>query len=348
MPEALEVEQVAGLGTGGGEREVKGAEGHPESYEIPGITPEKPAAPAGEPAPGAAAPDPTKPAAPAAAAPATATPPARPGEVGGTPTPQPGAEPGTEAIPKYRLDETIAQRDQAARAVQVQHEIITEQRQQLQTMQAMITRLMGGEQVPAMPGAPAAAAKPVLSEGDQKIVDRFYQLFPQMREIEKLLPHTESLLKVTSEVVPQLQQSSKAHWERVSHHMYGLVDDGVAKVMLGEGKTGKDLGPEAQTRFRNDFYVWLQQDRSRQERYASLDASLISDFASELEHTYVAPVRQRYGATVTQRAAAAAALPTGGGGAAPVVAKPPVHNPKDEDATHKEAWDRVVQMRQTA
>lgn len=347
MPaEALAVEQVAGLGTGGGGHESHGSDSHPESYSIPGITPEQrtEAAPAGEPAP-VAAPAPN--AQPIAAAAPAAEPAAKPGEVGGTPAAQPSAgQPGSEAIPKYRLDETIAQRDEASRAVRVQHEIITEQRQQIATMQAMVTRLMGGEQ-PA-PGAPAVQPKTPLSEGDQKIVDRFYQLFPQMREIEKLLPHTESLLKVTSEVVPQLQQSTKAHWERVGHHMYGLVDDGVAKVMLGEGKTGKDLAPEAQSRFRNDFYTWLQQAPSRQQRYANLDATLVSDFASELEHTYVAPVRQRYGASVTQRAAAATNLPTGGGGAAPVVAKPPTHNPKDEEGTHSEAWNKVLQLRQTA
>jgi hypothetical protein len=350
MPAELATEQVSGLGASSGGHESPPADSHPDSYSIPGITPERTAeaAPAGEPAPVATPAPNAQPI--AAAAPAAAAPPAKPGEVGGTPAAHPSAgEPGSETIPKYRLDETIQQRDQATSAVRIQHDIITEQRQQIATMQAMVNRLMNGEQ--PVPGAPAAVTptKTPLSEGDQKIVDRFYQLFPQMREIEKLLPHTESLLKVTSEVVPQLQQSTKAHWERVSNHMYGLVDDGVAKVMLGDGKTGKDLTPESQQRFRNDFYIWLQQDRGRQQRYANLDASLVSDFASELEHTYVAPVRQRYGASVTQRAAAAVALPTGGGGAAPVVAKPPsAHNPKDEEGTHNEAWSRVVQMRQTA
>ena len=127
--------------------------------------------------------------------------------------------------------------------------------------------------------------------------------------------------------------------DRVAKSTMTSLDNGVAAAMLGKGRTSKDLGVKAASRFRRDFFEWVQSDQERLDRYEGLDPNLVEDYVKEVDETLIAPLRRRYGADAMSRYRAVENLPVGGHSSAPVgTPKPKGKAAPDEDAAADAAW----------
>jgi len=244
------------------------------------------------------------------------------------------AEP-VENVPKHRLDDVIRQRDEFGGRV-------TSQEAELKKLRALVAGALGITD-------PDAPAKPrELTAREQAVQKKLFELIPGLEHIKDLVDQKESLLGLAASV-PDFERQNKQYWDRVAKSTMDALDASVAKTMLGDGKTAKDLPKEIQARFRRDFFNWVQNDAERQGRYESLDATLIEDFAKEVDATLVAPLRRRYGADVVNRAKAAGKLPIGGSSSAPVSGQKPKEKPSlDEDTVADAAWTNFKERQSAA
>lgn len=285
--------QVDDGGGGGG-----GAEPAEPSYEIPSEVARSDSQPGGPPA--------------ADAAPAGEAPPAD--------------EPPVEQIPKYRLDEAIAQRDYLQGMIQHQ--------------QAQIAALM--QRMPMQPPA-AQPERPQLSEQDIKIRDRLYAVIPELAllgQLRELVENREAIMGA-AQAVPAWQSAETQYWDRYAENSHQSIGDAAAAYLLGQGKTTKDLNEHTRTGLRSSFIRWVTSDPTRAMRYEREDPSLPKEFWGAYRAAVYDPLRRDGQATLLNQQPPR--LPQGGGGSpaasgTPPAARPPAAPADDDDAIHARAW----------
>lgn len=176
-----------------------------------------------------------------------------------------------------------------------------------------------------------------------KLRETIFGLIPELKEF---IDKKANLLRM-AEAAPVWQQQNESYWQNVATRTLSSVFDSVAKVMLGEGKTGKDLEPEFVEDLQDSFLKWCERDRTGQRiaRYEGQDPTLVSDFLKAFSARYVDPVRRSASATVQQRGQVAQQLPVSGPAGMPAASQPPQTNLNDEDAVHGRGWQVAQQMR---
>lgn len=284
------------------------------TYEVPAGVPRE----SGDPQP------PTPPVQPPATppAPGAGTPPA---PTGGAPAGQP---PETQ-IPQYRLDEVSRQRDE--------YRVLVERQQQ------QIDFLMQRFGQPQAPPPPAAPEPPQLTPQDIAIRDRLYAIVPGLNRLAEMLPfleHREAIMGA-AEAVPTWRSAENQYWDRYANDTVVAIADEVAKLVVGDGKTARDLDPETVAGIRASFTAWVTRDPQRAMRYEREDPSIPKEFWGWYKAKHFDPIRR------TQQAAALTQepprVPQGGGGAPAASQTPPAQRPAnnngdDEDAIHRSAW----------
>lgn len=283
------------------------------SYEIPAGVPRD-----GDPQP------PVPPVQPPATPPAT-PPAAPPAPTGGAPA----GQPGDEQIPRYRLDEVTQQRDHF--------------RQLFERQQQQIDMLMQRIGQPAGPPAAPQPEPPQLTPADIAIRDRLYSLVPGLNRLGDLLPlleHRDAILGA-AEAVPTWRSAENQYWDRYANDTVVSIGNEMAALVLGDGKTARDLDPETIAGIRAAFTTWITRDPQRAMRYEREDPSIPKEFWSHYKARHFDPIRR------TQQAALLAQepprVPQGGGGAPAASVTPPAtppanNNGTDDDAIHGRAW----------
>lgn len=296
-------------------------EGAWPSFEVPeGVGGEHTPAAAAEPAAPAAPAAAAQPAAPAANAVQPGQPaagqPAQP--VAGQPQ---GVQPGQQ-LPQYRINEILA-REQALR----------DENARFKSAMAVALGFTPD-------GKPAPAAE---DPRTLQLRDTIYKLVPGLKEI---LEKREALMNV-AENAPTWASQNDAYWQTVAVRTMGSVYDGVALLMLGEGKTRKDLDVEFVEDVRDGFLKWCERDKTGQRvaRYEGSDPTLVTDFLKTFGARYVDPVRRSAAATVAVRGAAVSALPVSGAAGMPAASQPPKVDNSDEDAVHGRGWAVAQSLR---
>jgi hypothetical protein len=268
------------------------------SYDVPSEVPRDQPAETPEPAPGTPPGQPTGPTGGAAAAPA-----ATDGDV----------------IPKYRLDETIAQRDQY-------YALVERQQQQIDQLLARLG-----------PQPPAAEAPPPPTPQDLQIRERLFQVFPELKlldELKELAARKQDLLGA-AQAVPQWRTAEAQYYDRYVERTIGAITDKLAQFTLGAGKTGKDVNPLVTDSLVGTFTKWIRNDPRRAARFEQEDPRLVEEFWHAYKAAHYDPIARDRNASLLERRPPA--VPVGGGGA-PVAGAPPRVDPTDEDAVHASAW----------
>lgn len=242
------------------------------------------------------------------------------GRAGGKRTGQP------EMIAKYRYDE-VNQRFSALT------EQATKDRAELARLRAVVAGALGITD-------PSKPVPRELGEREKAIKARLEQLFPELAVLRELAEQKDGLLGLAKSA-PEFQRQNKAFWDRVATNMLDGVESAIAPLLLGEGKTAKDMNEKARARWRMDFVSWVDSDPRRVDRYQALDRTLIDEYREEIEETTVNPLRRQFGAGTIKRASAAARLPVGGSSSAPVSTGKKTTVPKDEDAAADAAWKNL-------
>lgn len=266
-----------------------------------------------------ATPPATPPAAPATppAQPPAATPPATP--TGGAPAG------GDETVPKYRLDEVIADRN-ADRA-------------QIAALTEIVKRLQGNP--PATPPADPAAPAP-LSPEDQKVRDRLLQVIPELAllgDLKDLAAKKGAVLGVVDDT-ERWRSNEQAITESYVDRSVGTVYDGIAALLLGEGKKGTDLNEFQKEGILASMARWVQADPKRAVRYDKHDDTVVAEFVTAYKASMIDPFRRDSNAALLERAGAPPAIPAGGSTTPLTPPAPAAPNTVDEDAIHSAAWGR--------
>lgn len=267
----------------------------------------EPAAPAGQPARAGEA-QPGSPAQPA----------------GGQPAGQPA---GRQELPEYRQRQ-IAEREQQQLTERVNAQV-----------QARLKELLG-------PALGLTDGKPALDPRQQRARDLLLTLMPELKDVLSLAPKAKDLLGV-AEQAPQWKTQTDSYWQGVAGRTLDTIYDGVAKLMLGQDKTGKDLDPEMQDDLWQSFTRWVGRDATgaRVTRYESQDPALVSEFLKAFGARYVDPARRAAAVVVTDRGRAAQRQPVQGSAGQPPAAKPPQVDNQDEEAVHGRGWAVLQQLR---
>lgn len=269
------------------------------------------------------------------------------GSVDDDPAPQPRAQPRAgdpagrgrqepvETVPKHRLDEVIAARDEIAERLATTDKEL-----------ARFKKLIGASLGIVDPDAPDAP-KP-LTEREQALQARILQLLPPwVGKLQKIADKVDVLDDVAAQM-PDFSNQNKQYWTRVARQMCDGMEAKVAPLFLGKGKAAGDMSPEMRARYRSDFFQWVQSNDKRMERYEGLDNSLIDDYAKELDATVVAPLRRQYGAAALTRSREVARLPVSGGAGTPTRTPQPRPKPVDEDEAADRAWANLQERLQEA
>jgi hypothetical protein len=247
----------------------------------------------------------------------------------GTPAGQPAAQPpaGEPAagrqLPDYRV-ETILRREAAAQAENTR-------------LKNIIGQALGL----------TADGTPKMDPKTSAIRTRLFEVMPELKDIlEQIHPKLKAITGLADQA-PAWTEQNTAYWQGVAGRTVSTVYDGVAKLVLGSDKTGKDLDPEFAEDVRDGFIRWVERDNTGQRvvRYEGQDPSLVAEFLKAFTARYVDPVRRSATAGVVTRGERVAALPVAGGSGAPRAAAPPAVNPDDEDAVHGRGWAVAQQLR---
>ncbi len=292
------------------------------SYEIPpgvggeGNDPPAPGAPpAGQPAAPAA-----QPTAGANGNPGDGAPGARQPGQQQPPAGQPGQQPGARRtdLPDYRQRQ-IAERDQRAEADRINTLV-------QQGIRDQLSRAFGIGQPSGQPADPRS----------ERLRETIFQLMPELKPI---LEKQKELL-AAAESGAQWAEGNKSYWQGVAARTMAGVHDGVAETLLGTGKTGKDLDPEAREDVQHLFIRWVESDKTlaRVQRYEAQDATLVREFLTGWKARYIDPVRRSASVVAGNRGQQRAQVPTNGPGAMPPAATPPKQNNQDEDEVHGRGW----------
>lgn len=251
-------------------------------------------------------------------------PPAQPSTPSGE---APAAAAGTEGvIPKYRLDETIAERDRY-------YEMARGQQQQIEMLLRRLEQPASGQQPTAPPEPP--------SPQDLAIRDRLLQVFPELKlldELKEIAAQKQNLLGA-AQAVPQWRTAETQYYDRYVERTLGSIADQVAIFTLGQGKTAKDLNPLVADSLIGTFTKWIRNDPGRTARFEAEDPSIPREFWAAYKQAHYDPITRDKHASLLQRAANPPNVPVGGGGA-PVAAGAPRTEAQDEDAIHAHAWSQ--------
>lgn len=250
------------------------------------------------------------------------------GQEGGGAARKPKPKGAVESVPKHRLDEVIRSNADLKR--------------QLANLEAENKRFKGGILASLGVRDPDAPAEPKqLTDRERAIQKRLMELIPGLGNLDKLskLVEKSDVLESLVASVPEFTKQNERYWDQVAKTMAGAMETALAPLLLGEGKTAKDLSKDQQLRFRREFAAWVQGSDERIDRYESLDSTLVDDFVKELEDMVVAPLRRRYGADTLNRSGNASRLPVGGNSSAPVGSrKPNEKKALSEDDAADAAW----------
>lgn len=231
-------------------------------------------------------------------------------------------------------------------------EVTAFNRQLLEQNAALIAQLRGGQ--PATPAQPAAPEPPPLSPQDIAIRDRLYGVIPELKMLAELVAKKDAILGA-ADAVPQItadrtaaQKAQDDYWSSYRDQQFSAAWDTVAKDMLGEGKTGKDLDPMLQSMIANAFVRWVTSDAARAARYERQDQQLLGEFAAHYRALAIAPLRRTENVAAITAAETAPPMPRGGPSTTPSSPAPTPPAPaKDEDAMYSSSW-RTFQERNRA
>lgn len=286
-------------------------------YDVPEGVGDTDAAPAGG-QPAAAAP------AAAAAAPAGGgQPPADGGDRRAEGQPGTGGQPGgRQGLPQYRQDQ---QREAFERRVDEQVKA---------QIKSMFSSILGGNE---------PAEDPRMA----RVREGLFKAMPELKTLlEKIGPKTDALASLADDA-PRWGAQNKAYWGGVAARTTSAVHDGVAKALLGDGKSGKDLDPELAEDVREAFIKWIERDNTggRVDRYEAQDANLVSEFLQAWSARYIDPARRLAAVSVADRGQRLQRLPVQGSGGTPPAAAPPKVDLNDEEAVHGQGWKVMQELR---
>lgn len=270
----------------------------------------------------------TPPAQPSGNEPPANQPPAQPAN--GAPRPgegqpgngQPRTAGGRPDLPAYRQD-AIAQRDRDAAESQRIDKIVADR----------ITETM--RKAFGLDGnAPAADPRTA------RIREQLLQTMPELKQLLELAGKQKELLGLV-ETGAQFTETNKVYWQGVAARTQATLHDGVATMLLGAGKTGKDLDEEAREDIRDGFVRWVERDKTgaRVQRYETQDPALVTEYLKMFGARYLDPVRRTAAVSVAERGAARNRQPMQGPGGQPPAAQPPQVDNRDEDAVHGRGWN---------
>lgn len=301
------------------------------SYDVPTeVGHEDSADPAGQP--------------PASTPASAATPPVAPAGVDGgqppaQPIPPPGgaadsSDPNSASVPKYRLDETTAERDRL-------RSLIETSQAQIETLTALVRRFTAGGVPPVDPNAPAA--EPTISPEDQAVRDRLLQVFPQLAvldgpELKELLARRGEVLGV-SEDAHRWRATEQAITDQFVESSIDKVFSSIAAHTLGEGKTAADLPDMVKDGALSAFARWVKADPKRAMRYERHDDTVVEEFWTSYKAAVYDPVKRDTNAQLLARAGSPPAVPRGGSQPLASPPAPGTPNPHDEDGIHAAAWN---------
>lgn len=189
--------------------------------------------------------------------------------------------------------------------------------------------------------------KPAMDPKTVRLRETMFQIMPELKDlVEKLHPKAAEIMGL-ADSAPQWGEQQKNYWQGVARRTEASLHDGVAKMILGDGKAAKDLEPEMLDDIRDGFVRWVERDQTgvRVGRYEAQDGSLVQEYLKAFGARYIDPVRRGAAATVMSRGAKLNTLPQSGGSGVPKAATPPLVDNKDEEAVHGRAWAVLQQLR---
>lgn len=284
---------------------------------------------------------------PAPPAPGASNPPPGTPQGGAPATPAPAGAPGAVDAPPATAPDRM---EEFQRAIA---EVTGFNRQLLEQNAALIAEVRQLRN-PATPPPAAEPPAPALSEADIKVRDRLYAIMPGLKILDELVAKKDAIFGA-AEAVPQITADREAataanqqYWASYREAQFAAARDAVAKEMLGEGKTGKDLDPMVQGLIAEGFRTWVTSDPQRAARYENQDQTLLGEFAAHYKALMIAPLRRTENVAALDAAAAAPPIPRGGPSIQPGPAVTPPAPPKDEDALYSQSWDTFQTQRRTA
>lgn len=205
----------------------------------------------------------------------------------------------------------------------------------------------------ALAGAPPRPAAPTQAdERSIRLREQFYGLYPENARplMKKILEDPNVLQRVIeiAERAPDLQSSEERHWQHVARTATNALWNGAAPVLLGQGKTGKDLDEETRIDLQASFGRWIQRDPTgaRADRYEAQDGELVGEFLTWFKGRYIDVGRRDGSRSVITRGERTARLPVAGaGGPTPRQQQRPKPDGDDDEAVHKNAWAVAQSLR---
>lgn len=248
--------------------------------------------------------------------------PAAPAEPVREGTGQAAPTPVDETIPKYRLDETLAR-------------LQTIERTNQQLSEAL-SRFMRQPDTPTTP----AAEPDEETLRRQRIRDQILEVYPELKdavELTKLRQRLEATITATEQRNLEDEQRYDAYAKRV----ISSVHDDFAPLILGKGKTGKDLSEASRDELKTSFIRWIGSAPDRVERYNRYDDTLRKEFIADWTARWVDPLKRSGAAALTRQARVTQNLPVSGTTSSPLGA-PPARptTPENED----EIYERAAKM----
>jgi hypothetical protein len=319
------------------------------TYEVPADVPRdadaSPAPAAGTTPPPAATPAPSP-------TPAVGTPPA-PAPSGGAPaTPSPTGVPAAAAAEPVTANQGLEElRAQVTEQATINRTLI----EQNTVLAGQLRELLTRQNQPPPAPAPAPTPEPELSEQDRAVLDRLYKLIPGLKDLPEFVAKKAALLGA-AEAVPGVlsdreaaQRASDEYWAGYRDQQFTGAQDLVAKELLGDGKTAKDLDPLARHTVASALQNWVLSDPARAARYERQDQQLLGEFFAHYKAIMMAPLRRTENVAALAAAEAAPPIPRGGPSVTPSPVAPAAPTvPTDEDAIHGTSWAMHQASRRSA
>jgi hypothetical protein len=187
------------------------------------------------------------------------------------------------------------------------------------------------EIVARVAGLEPTAAAPRRPPQEQQVLDRLYQLIPELPKVLQLADVAEQLRSLP-EVVRSWQQREVAYWDRVAQSHFDAIYQRAAETLTGRPEPGK-LDELARAALRHAYVAWIKADPERVDRYTQADGRLIDEFWQAYRAAAVDPLIRN--APASRSATPATRQPRGGsavgvepGGATPSARSGPSRAPK--------------------
>jgi len=193
-----------------------------------------------------------------------------------------------------------------------------------------------------------AGDRPAFDDRTLRLRQTLFTIMPELKDfVEKFYPKQAELLGL-AESAPVWTDQQKNYWQGVAVRTQDALSSGVARLILGEGKTAADLDPELRDDVRDSFIAWVERDKTGQRvmRYEAQDRALVEDYLKgHFAAKYLDPVRRSAAVVIGARGQRVAALPQSGGSALPSAAAPPRVDNNDVEAVHTRAWAVLQSLR---